>query len=181
MLILIAIEYFNPRSPCGERLPWSGSGAADKPFQSTLPVRGATVTGYNIEGITEFQSTLPVRGATEIGKWVQKAFEISIHAPRAGSDQWRSPALQSQIYFNPRSPCGERPTNLLRCPVRAEFQSTLPVRGATSFVSKNINISENFNPRSPCGERHTRLPHTSRNTTFQSTLPVRGATLGVDI
>lgn len=33
-------------------------------FQSTLPVRGATVPSWNIFCMVLFQSTLPVRGAT---------------------------------------------------------------------------------------------------------------------
>ena len=79
---------FNPRSPCGERLlprlccgngggisihaPRAGSDVIqnddmiDLPiFQSTLPVRGATViAGLLNTGLLLFQSTLPVRGAT---------------------------------------------------------------------------------------------------------------------
>ena len=57
--------------------------------------------------------------------------DISIHAPRVGSDyllpQWPHP----QPHFNPRSPCGERPAvERLQLLARA-FQSTLPVWGAT--------------------------------------------------
>ena len=33
---------------------------------------------------------------------------ISIHAPRMGSDQGLSGATEEQMYFNPRSPHGER-------------------------------------------------------------------------
>ena len=39
---------------------------AAHPFQSTLPVRGATYDAPSMmEVIVEFQSTLPVRGATD--------------------------------------------------------------------------------------------------------------------
>ena len=83
---------------------------------------------------------------------------ISIHAPRGGSDvrpSWRSTDLS--VYFNPRSPWGERPPlppSIAPMPVisihaprggsdlfgrRATgrtmvFQSTLPVGGATFLV-----------------------------------------------
>ena len=77
------------------------------------------------------------------------------------------------LYFNPRSPCGERQRS--RCtPAPGDvFQSTLPVWGATIIArphTKNKGISIhaprvgsdrcmppktwnrwNFNPRSPCG------------------------------
>ena len=57
-------------------------------FQSTLPVRGATVWMPSSLASWEkgFQSTLPVRGATL--SWIALACwtSISIHAPREGSD-----------------------------------------------------------------------------------------------
>ena len=59
-----------------------------------------------------FQSTLPVRGAT-IGQVATPAAAhiISIHAPRAGSDPFNTYLLPLIVYFNPRSPCGERQTS----------------------------------------------------------------------
>ena len=58
------------------------------PFLSTLPVRGATYTAECARVCTEFLSTLPVRGATT-GRppSVHPAADISIHAPREGSDR----------------------------------------------------------------------------------------------
>ena len=38
--------------------------------------------------LLRFQSTLPVRGATLTPAAVQELISISIHAPRAGSDLW---------------------------------------------------------------------------------------------
>ena len=57
---------------------------------------------------------------------------ISIHAPRAGSDH-----VPPTIFGAFR-----------------EFQSTLPVRGATRGGQTGRPDAGNFNPRSPCGERH---------------------------
>ena len=55
-------------------------------FQSTLPVKGATVLKvYNVSGTT-FQSTLPVKGATTASAGGIAELDISIHAPREGSD-----------------------------------------------------------------------------------------------
>ena len=80
-------SYFNPRSPCGERLRQRGGQWLSFLFQSTLPVWGATAgilpKKRNYKG---FQSTLPVWGATEISADVWKSGDISIHAPRVGSD-----------------------------------------------------------------------------------------------
>ncbi len=56
-------------------------------FQSTLPMRGATVMLLLMRLCARFQSTLPMRGATYLHLWHQKIDEISIHAPHAGSDK----------------------------------------------------------------------------------------------
>ena len=81
---------FNPRSPCGERQ----SGR------------------FCIETTGRFQSTLPVRGATKCCVILVVALQISIHAPRAGSDAQFQQFMQQM----------------------QGFQSTLPVRGATGVV-----------------------------------------------
>ena len=105
------------------------------------------------------------------------SFAISIHTPLAGSDTVYNYQMEYLSYFNPHSPCGERP---IGCDTVEEYKY--------------------FNPHSPCGERrgfkhfipaeeisiHTPLagsdvsrcfspPHSS---IFQSTLPLRGATSG---
>ena len=56
-------------------------------------------------------------------------------------------------YFNPHSPCGERPGS--------------PKAG---------QASSNFNPHSPCGERPETIEADNADYSFQSTLPLRGAT-----
>ena len=102
--------YFNPRTPCGVRLvkdaldeyedeisihaPRAGCDPFQPVdylifdlFQSTHPVRGATLYGRNIFADTaRFQSTHPVRGATVKQLSVDTTLAISIHAPRAGCD-----------------------------------------------------------------------------------------------
>ena len=100
---------FNPRSPHGERLRWTVKNTRLERFQSTLPARGATISGQTIfvasrfqstlpaRGATlrrlavasclaKFQSTLPARGATQQRPLAASAGQISIHAPRTGSD-----------------------------------------------------------------------------------------------
>ncbi len=56
-------------------------------FQSTLPLRGATVLSAPEVRRLLFQSTLPLRGATELaGREELLNVLISIHTPLAGSD-----------------------------------------------------------------------------------------------
>ena len=78
-----------------------------------------------------FQSTRPVRGATRSGLCGDRP-------------QW---------HFNPRAPCGARPTRAVR-----------------------FCIPCYFNPRAPCGARLRRYPPREKKHKFQSTRPVRGAT-----
>ena len=82
---------FNPRSPCGERPSSSRKKGLNCLFQSTLPVWGATAQSlYGAAEDEEFQSTLPVWGATRCRDCIHRLGDISIHAPRVGSDQrWR--------------------------------------------------------------------------------------------
>ena len=103
--------YFNPRAPCGARpvtfsivlppivisihAPLAGRdrfrcaiAANLTKFQSTRPLRGATLPAYiNLIAEHTFQSTRPLRGATGT----------------------RLPPRYSGRYFNPRAPCGARP------------------------------------------------------------------------
>ena len=100
---------------------------------------------------------------------------ISIHTPHAGSDLWHCQKKAACCYFNPHSPCGERP--LLRTNSRAgsyfnphspcgERRYTYDLEGITMDISihtphagsdEDIPDSEEcpfyFNPHSPCGER----------------------------
>ena len=170
--------YFNPHSPCGERLHAHLLHQSTVEFQSTLPLRGATAPTGRDEARIEFQSTLPLRGATS---------ECTTHGA-------------SNTYFNPHSPCGERRANVqlmelpilisihtplagsddgrtTRRPWRKSFQSTLPLRGATTF-SKVGDTAAVFQSTLPL--RGATTPHTDhiRHNEFQSTLPLRGATTG---
>ena len=78
-----------------------------------------------------FQSTLPVWGATDNHILVMALQLISIHAPRVGSDLLRPvhrPALPISIHA-PR--VGSDDLARMIQERWAEFQSTLPVWGAT--------------------------------------------------
>ena len=116
-----------------------------------------------------------MRGATIRYLQYPRHQAISIHAPLAGSDHVQSGGRAGIQYFNPRSPCGERLQKTTGEAVTLKFQSTLPLRGATS-LAESRRQSSNFNPRSPCGERRGRFLGSTKHSLFQSTLPLRGAT-----
>ena len=102
---------FNPRSPCGER--------PDFFIQC-------------IDGSHDFNPRSPCGERLRLLAADLREHQISIHAPRVGSD-WHPPLIKTPPHsnFNPRSPCGER------------LDGTPDDAGGTY----------DFNPRSPCGER----------------------------
>ena len=102
--------------------------------------------------------------------------QISIHAPRTGSDHPRYALGYARPDFNPRSPHGERPSAAQTHRLCTVFQSTLPARGATRQEARRSGAPHYFNPRSPHGERPLRRVSSARSRSFQSTLPARGAT-----
>ena len=168
---------FYPRSPRGERptiqpmdgfrarisihAPREGSDCdtfrghiAVAKFLSTLPARGATSSSSQISAPSKFLSTLPARGATRPSPRRWSGPNISIHAPREGSDHFVGHGILCAHDFYPRSPRGER----------RELQICSPFR------------NNHFYPRSPRGERRTRRCRPGWTTEFLSTLPARGAT-----
>ena len=80
--------------------------------------------------------------------------DISIHAPREGSDRYADLSHYQTPYFYPRSPRGERPEKVAVGEITLKFLSTLPARGATSAYSITVSALD----------------------LFLSTLPARGAT-----
>ena len=167
---------FNPHSPCGERPDPHLRAFLVDVISIHTPLAGSDDPA-NPKAIRnwKFQSTLPLRGATMGGSEGQTGSPISIHTPLAGSDSASTTCWTTNTYFNPHSPCGERPPPNTRQAECYEFQSTLPLRGATGSISSPpclavISIHTplagsdrpargsrlprwHFNPHSPCGER----------------------------
>ena len=94
-----------------------------------------------------------MRGATSGDVIDKHETYISIHAPHAGCDFFGGSEHQRGGYFNPRTPCGVR--RILRGCSSEDFgfQSTHPMRGATSYKLNSLRKRLNFNPRTPCGVR----------------------------
>ena len=111
------IRHFNPRSPYGERLhrlrflaqPWMY-------FNPRSPYGERRSNSVIFRCPCQFQSTLPLRGATIGSGAISRRVVISIHAPLTGSDHHCFPPFSPPKYFNPRSPYGERPANNLSIP-----------------------------------------------------------------
>ena len=101
---------------------------------------------------------------------------ISIHALLAESDTLSLNSFPNFLDFNPRSPCGERPSSVSGLPqigqisIHALLAESDPANSGNlpfKWISIHALLAEsdhicchkitsliNFNPRSPCGERH---------------------------
>ena len=104
-----------------------------------------------------------------------KAAEISIHAPREGSDAIKKRAQLAAMKFQSTLPArGATRTACIRG-VRRQFQSTLPARGATPVLYKADYQPRNFNPRSPRGERHLAALHRNADVMISIHAPREGS------
>ena len=145
---------FNPRPPCGER-------------------RFRLVANPTVK---KFQSTPPVWGATCLNKCATPRREVSIHAPRVGSDPVAQAVCGRRFGFNPRPPCGERRRNTGSGSRSSVFQSTPPVWGATCKAPGWWRGRRLFQSTPPVWGA-TNVPRGAADSTlFQSTPPVWGAT-----
>ena len=99
-----------------------------------------------------------MRGATAAVFAAWKPAAISIHAPHAGSDFLKPGLRKVHLYFNPRSPCGERRGTNDRNRLNAHFNPRSPCGERPGIAISPVTLIH-FNPRSPCGERRF-APHT---------------------
>ena len=80
-------------------------------FLSTLPARGATSSGqHHLDRRQNFYPRSPRGERRDNDFRMDWIANISIHAPREGSDAPAASGSRSGRYFYPRSPRGERPT-----------------------------------------------------------------------
>ena len=148
------IIYFNPRSPCGERLGGDSVVQREGDFNPRSPCGERQYTTRSFGECPSISIHAPRAGSDDNWRGGLTWVGISIHAPRAGSDGERLPLPLPVKGISIHAPRAGSDKSASFCAVRPViFQSTLPVRGATDyFVLGRV-----------CG-------------IFQSTLPVRGAT-----
>ena len=122
-------------------------------FQSTLPVWGATRADALLAQHLAISIHAPRVGSDFGALEHEQRREISIHAPRVGSDSPFSPSRSAAVYFNPRSPCGERRGEALGAGAGHLISIHAPRVGSDIARRATTPKAANFNPRSPCGER----------------------------
>ena len=153
MIIFFWMSSFNPRTPCGVRPRFVLVPYAKSSFQSTHSLRSATRPLHTPKVPRKFQSTHSLRSATRMfpGTGPIKSFQsthslrsatgrhltamsyngVSIHALLAECDTGLTAANGGGTGFNPRTPCGVRPSNQPTNHKHIMFQSTHSLRSAT--------------------------------------------------
>ena len=125
--------YFNPRTPCGVRRASPLPCKVGNGIPTPAPLAGAAFREpAKILEVRSISIHAPRAGCDAPAVLrIESRQLISIHAPRAGCDFLRTQTGCLTTDFNPRTPCGVRPTTS-----SAAYGSTV-----------------NFNPRTPCGVR----------------------------
>ena len=167
-------KYFNPHSPCGERLEYQRKDMIHVYFNPHSPCgERHAARDSRFEQVISIHTPLAGSDAHEVTYLV--VVVISIHTPLAGSDAPDCNRSGTESYFNPHSPCGERLAhaelhNRLVISIHTPLAGSDPHR-AQRVAADPISI---HTPLAGSDRRaETRWCHTG---TFQSTLPLRGAT-----
>ena len=169
-------------------------------FQSTRPLRGATTAGTMRSSTTSYFNPRAPCGARRSDCVIYQRFaNISIHAPLAGRDQeliHRAVCLYISIhaplagrdtvrplltihtqYFNPRAPCGARPSVPAKSFLPFVISIHAPLAGRDCLASTEFNVHDLFQSTRPLrGATSASMPSLSSRAVFQSTRPLRGAT-----
>ena len=167
---------FNPRTPCGVRPLLNAAGATLEPFQSTHSLRSATPTPARLTAATVVSIHALLAECDIIATHALNDVKVSIHALLAECDP--GPIFKALVCccFNPRTPCGVRPSRSSLPGARIPFQSTHSLRSATLLRLPRGTRARCFNPRTPCGVRLTWTLPWQHGRKFQSTHSLRSAT-----
>ena len=169
---------FNPRAPCGARRRALAAAIEETDISIHAPLAGRDRRVMHVDaGKFSFQSTRPLRGATKTTICRMCATRISIHAPLAGRDCSRKASWSCHSDFNPRAPCGARREHSRGDAAAGGFQSTRPLRGATTppLSGKPDNGISIHAPLA--GRDADKCAKSIDEYGFQSTRPLRGATI----
>ncbi len=198
-----AYLHFYPRSPCGERLAPQVVRVVLVKFLSTLSLRRATLLYHlcpvdyqhfyprspcgerpygRINDISRLMISIHalLAESDSVAQAANASTLISIHALLAESDDDRQERACEAINFYPRSPCGERLTEMRLA--LDDIKISIHALLAESDWGKQLGAphAKYFYPRSPCGERPNQIEADRRNLAFLSTLSLRRATGNFD-
>ena len=146
-------------------------------FQSTLPARGATHLCGRQRRREQISIHAPRTGSDCARRRSSGEQDISIHAPRTGSDANRKEKRPGDWHFNPRSPHGERQVKYVPIPLDMAISIHAPRTGSDFLSSGRKSRRRIFQSTLPARGATSMFARLSTMPPiFQSTLPARGAT-----
>ena len=168
--------YFNPRSPCGERHGGAVHGDGSCLISTHAPRAGSDARVRRVRAGLPISTHAPRAGSDLSHDRTGEPVPISTHAPRAGSDPPSLGSRTNTAYFNPRSPCGERPRP--SCPLLgSESISTHAPRAGSDFPQRATRRrTRRISTHAPRAGSDLPAKRVIWHGVFQPTLPVRGAT-----
>ena len=140
------------------------------------PLAGCDEVAVDGRLIAEISIHAPLAGCDTSASARVTSMGISIHAPLAGCDRQRRERRRETPYFNPRTPCGVRLVIIGDCVTLTGFQSTHPLRGATTDKSVTIQTGDISIHAPLAGCDGSFVFPSPVHHRFQSTHPLRGAT-----
>ena len=169
--------HFNPRTPCGVRRPAPDTPRCASEFQSTHPLRGATLVFFHFVREKNISIHAPLAGCDAVHREIERDRQISIHAPLAGCDICRVSLAVLILYFNPRTPCGVRLCADAEQLARMYISIHAPLAGCDEkeFEMRTEAKISIHAPLAGCDSTVTTWRFMCFQ--FQSTHPLRGATL----
>ena len=145
--------HFNPRSPDGERHHPYPMAENDIYFNPRSPDGERHDFRHRHPQIEDISIHAPRMGSDVANAIFDSIRTISIHAPRMGSDCPAFVIMRRTLIFQSTLPGWGATTRNTTHFSYIKFQSTLPGWGATIGVRLQRPHKLNFNPRSPDGER----------------------------
>ena len=122
-------------------------------FLSTLSLRRATAANGLADTPPQISIHALLAESDQIRQTCREEISISIHALLAESDRCKQPSFGRNIYFYPRSPCGERRWIHHEPPASNTISIHALLAESDIPYQRQIDQKSNFYPRSPCGER----------------------------
>ena len=172
-------HHFYPRSPRGERPEGAGLWAQDMfDFYPRSPRGERPQAGGQCGADGRFLSTLPARGATYTGCTCLRRRQISIHAPREGSDACRSLLFIRDMIFLSTLPARGATVRPLPPIVMEDISIHAPREGSDFSRPDKGPLREYISIHAPReGSDRVKELEARPIEVFLSTLPARGATV----
>ena len=146
-------------------------------FQSTRPVRGATIQWGQLPPLVFYFNPRAPRGARHAVPDTWKvADQFQSTRPARGATGWSAVVVLFRLNFNPRAPRGARPNGCKHRFHTMNFNPRAP-RGARPTLDRYDRLEIEISIHAPReGRDHHERPGAGGTATFQSTRPARGAT-----